>query len=69
MRGSLRFITGEKLKIHWSEIFQALPARSSLKSKFHTLNINMNTHCTYKFSSRLRVCFLKKCRSVNIVQA
>jgi len=47
MRGGLYFSTGEKLKMHWSEIFQALPARPSLKSKFQTLNSNMNTHCTY----------------------
>jgi len=58
--------------MHWSEIFQALPARPSLKDKLQTLNTNMNTHCTYKFSSHLRektFYFLKKYRYVNNVQA
>jgi len=56
--------------MHWSEIFQALPARPSLKDKLQTLNTNMNTHCTYKFSSHLRektFYFLKKYRYVNNV--
>jgi hypothetical protein len=72
MIGSLCTSTLEKLRMHWSDSFQALPARSSLKGKLQTSNTNMNTHCKYKFSSRPRektVCFLKKYRSVNIVQA
>jgi hypothetical protein len=72
MRGSLCISTGEKLKMYWSEIFQTLPARPSLKNKLQTLNTNINTHCTYRFISPLRektVYFLKKYGYVNTVQA
>jgi hypothetical protein len=67
MINGLCISTGEKLKIHWSENFQELPARS-LKSKLQTLNTDMNTRCTYKFTSRLRektVYFLKNYRYNN----
>jgi hypothetical protein len=58
--------------MHLSEIFQALPARPSLKGRLQTLITNMKSFCTYKFSSRLRektVYFLKKYGYVNSVQA
>jgi len=59
MTGSLCISTGEKLKMHWSEIFQTVSAHPSLKSKFQTLNTNMNTHCTYKFISASDCVFLR----------
>jgi len=72
MIGGLCISTGKKLKMHWSEILQELPARPSLKGKLQTLNTNMNTRCTYKCSSRLRektMYFLKKYGYFNTVQA